>query len=488
MTLRIGIGGILHETNTFAPATELASFSVARGDRIRLAFGGTRSYIGGMLDGVDGGGHEAVLLLFAEASPSGRIRADAYGALKTELVERARGSGRLDALLLALHGAGSVEGIDSLEVDLCGSLRELGAPVVLTLDLHANLPVALAPLISGAFGVREYPHVDMYDRGIDAARFAIELARGGPRRFVHIERLPMLLSPITTEHPALGQVNMLCAQEASAPGMTTVTFFHGFPYADLPQLGSSVLAMGIDATRTRQAAKRVAAHAWSVREQLAPEAHSPEEAVRRAMTYASGPVVINETSDNTGAGAPGDGTRLLRAMLDARLERACFAFIVDPEAVNAAERSGVGSKLRLLLGGKSDDLHGEPLDVEAYVACVSDGRFRIRSGMGQNEMYDLGHMVRLRIGGIDVVVSSRRDQTLDSGPFIVTGIDPRDFRIVGLKSSHHFRAFFRDIATAIVTADSPGLSTVDVTVFERRRCPHPVWPLDPAATYATVTA
>ncbi|MDP2872130.1 MAG: MlrC C-terminal domain-containing protein [Bacillota bacterium] len=194
-------------------------------------------------------------------------------------------------------------------------------------------------------------------------------------------------------------------------------------------------------------------------------------------------MVINEPSDNAGGGAPSDGTHLLRAMLEAGLENCCFGFIHDPAVVEQAHKAGVGRTVRVSLGGKYDKLHGDPLDIEVYVKCLTDGRFVMQSPMSRGLKVDLGRMARLQVGGMDILVSTVRTQTLSPDAFLLHGIDVMQCKIVGLKSIQHFRAGFQPIAKAIITADTPGLTTRNVTYYPRRNTPRPIWPLDKDAYY-----
>ena len=193
--------------------------------------------------------------------------------------------------------------------------------------------------------------------------------------------------------------------------------------------------------------------------------------------------MINETSDNCGGGTPGDGTHLLRAMLKAKLESACFGFIVDPAVAAEAHAAGCGAAIEVSLGGKYDELHGAPIETRAYVKSLSDGRL-VMQAMSKGAPINLGPMARLVVDGIDVIVASRRSQTFDPEPFLALGIDVNRYRIVALKSSNHFRAGFKDVAGAIVTADPPGLTTHHVEIFPRNRAAAPLWPLHSHAHYA----
>jgi microcystin degradation protein MlrC len=481
VTLRVAIAGIAHETNSYCRGqTPLSAFWIVRGARVR-GMAATRTDVGGMLAGCEEIGAEPVPVLVSGANPSGVIEAAAYRALKSEILEGLRAAGPLDAVALALHGAGIADGVDDLEADLAWAVRDLvgrDVPIVATFDLHGNVSQRMADALDLALPCHEYPHVDLYERGHEAISLLVALLAGAT--YVHVERLPLLLPTTTTFFGPAKAVNELCAEQERDPFVLDVSFFHGFPYTDVPTVGASIVATARDPDLARAAAREVARFVWETREAFRPTSLSAREAVERAIAVGSGPVVINETSDNPGGGAPGDGTHLLRAMLEARLQSACFGFIADAETARSAHRAGVGAEIDIALGGKSDDLHGEPLRVRARVRALTDGRFALTHMLAGVRM-NLGPSARLEIQGLDVIVTSSSQQTFDPEVFLLHGIDVRRYRIVALKSSNHFRAGFQDLAKEIVTADPPGLTTHHIEVFPRKRSPRPLWPLDAEA-------
>ncbi len=186
------------------------------------------------------------------------------------------------------------------------------------------------------------------------------------------------------------------------------------------------------------------------------------------------PIVINETSDNPGGGTPGDGTHLLRALLEEDLAQTCFGFIFDPEVAQTAHKAGVGAVINVKLGGKTDSLHGEPLEVLAYVKSLTDGQFIQSSPMWQGARVNLGKSARLRIGHVEVLVCSVKSQVLDEQNFLLHGIDVKKYKIVALKSSQHFRAAFESSSKKIITVDSPGLSTMNLFNFPYMQLARPI--------------
>lgn len=488
MAIRVALGGISHETNTYCRGTTgLDEFRVWRGEEIVANARGVRSYVGGMIDAAGGLGATLIPVLDAAATPSGTIAASAYETLSSEMLEGIKAVLPIDAVALALHGAGVVEGIDDLEGHLCRAVREAVGPqvkIVVTLDLHGNVTQAMADAVDCMFGVHYYPHTDAYDRGREAIEILPRLLAGRVRPVTHVETVPILLPPSTTNLYPASAVNELCAEVERRPGFLDCTFYHGFPYTDIAHVGVHLVATA-DGSRelARAGAREVAGWVWAHREEFRPEAFTPERAIARAMEIEGGPVVINETADNPDGGAPGDATHLLRAMFAARLQNACLGYVYDPEVVAAAHRAGVGATIEVKLGGKHDHLHGAPLDLTGYVKTLSDGKFVLHGPMSRGARVDLGRMARLQAGGIDVLVSSVRGQTLDAEVFLLHGIDVNRYKVVALKSSQHFRAAFGPLAKEIITVDTPGLTTLRIETFPRQKSPRPIWPLDAEARY-----
>ena len=491
MAIRIAVGELAHETNTFCTAlttvADFRRFMWFEGEAIRRAHAGNRTYVGGMLDRCEELAVTAVPTFATMAYPSGTIAAPDFRELLDRLLDGIRAAMPVDAVALALHGAGVAEGHDDLEATILAEVREVigrDIPIAASLDLHGNLTEAMLENVQGLFGVHLYPHTDSYERGAEVIDFLVRVVRGDLKPVLHLERLPMMIAATTTDLEPMKALNDLAREAEKRPHVVDCTIFHGFPWTDVPGVGVSILAIADGhAAAAGSAAKSVADAIWEIREALRPEILSPKEAIARAVAAPPGTVVINDTSDNPGGGAPGDSTHLLRALIEARLPDACFGFIYDPDVAEQAHRAGTGSTIRVRLGGKTDSMHGEPIEADAYVKVLSDGRFCHTTPMWRGLAIDLGPMAWLQIESIDVLVSSSRQQVLDDQVFILNGIDVRARRVVGLKSSQHFRAGFAEQAAAIVTADAPGATSQDLHVFGHTRIRRPIWPLDANVEY-----
>lgn len=496
--MRIAIAGIEHETNTYCQGvTTQQHFVVQRGQKM-LQAAGQETQLGGAVDACIAHGIEPIPLLHAWTQPSGIIDRDSYLVFKNEILDGLATQPGIDGCLLLLHGAGVVDGIPDLEADLAEAIRAQlgpGIPMAACFDLHGNISQAMADQLNAVFACHHYPHTDQHERAAEAIQVLQELATSGKRPHCKVVRAPLLL-PTTTTLFGIGEqmFKALKAQEAEHPELINVSWFHGFPYCDVAHIGSSICVTGYGETPAKIAGKSALA-LWQERESFRVESLDADAAVANALaannaneTNRKGPVVIHETSDNCGAGTPGDGTHLLRAMLDANLGAdACFGFIVDKEVAAAAHAAGVGAQINISLGGKTDQLHGTPIEATAYVKALSDGKL-ILQHMGKGSRLHLGPLCRLVINNMDVVVGSRRSQTLDKEPFLAVGIEVERYRYVALKSSNHFRAAFQSLASTIITADPPGLSTHQLQVFPRQQTNLALWPIDANASFTAADA
>ncbi len=487
--LRVAIGGLTHETNQYVNAsTVLADFDVTRGDAIfsgRMAV--ARTCLGGMLDAARELDACPIGTLYATAEPWGTIDAEAYHALKQELVGRIGACLPLDAVALDLHGAGVAEGCDDIEGDVCAAVRDvMGAEAifVVTHDLHGHITRAEADVVDAMFAVHEYPHDDMYERGREAIEWIGAQLGNGRRPAIHVERLPMLV-PMTTTYHGVGRTALdICLTLEGDGDVVDVAFMHGFPYTDNPLVGAQVVSV-VDGSSSRavEVAREAARAIWALREDFLVSYPGPEEAIAQALAHPGAPVVVNETSDNPGCGAPGDGTHLLRALLDARPAGAVYCGIRDADVVRQAHEAGVGATIEITLGGKTDELHGAPIRCGAYVKALTDGETVVEAPVGRGWRLPLGRTALLLVGNVEVIVFSRNVQTLDRTPLILHGIDPLHRKLVAIKSSQHFRSGFEELAEAIIPTDPPGLTTARLETLSRTQSPRPIFPLDPDVTY-----
>lgn len=484
--MRFAIGYFAHETNTFCPGfTEIEAFHKTQwetGDDIITVNRGVGNEVDGMIAAAERLGIDLAPTLATTTQPSATVSRDAYETIRDELFARLTAAGPVDAICLAIHGAGSAEGIDDMEGMLLRELRELVGteiPVVVALDLHGNTTDTMLEHADALFYCHQYPHIDSFERGEEIIELAVKIVNGDVTPVMHLEKLPLVIPPSTTFSGPAKAVNERCFAWEKQPGILDCSFTHGFPHTDVPVIVTSVLVTtDNDPELAKTAAKDIAAFVLDTIEEFRQALPGATEAITQALAATELPVIVAEVSDNPGGGAPGSGTHLLRALIAANEPNTCFGFIWDPAVAAQAHAAGVGATITVQLGGFTDELHGAPIDTEAYVKTLTDGRFNLTNPMGAGSLVDAGKMARLVIGNVDVLVATERSQTLDGEVFLLHGIDVRRSRIVALKSQQHFRGGFQELAGTIIRTDPPGFTTSNLLNHPYKRITRPIWPLD----------
>jgi microcystin degradation protein MlrC len=485
--VRFFVAMVSHETNTFSTIpTDRGMFEahdLRYGGELLEAFRGTGTCLGGMIDGAARGGVTLVPSLAAAASPAGRVTKAFYAEARDRLLADLRAAGPLDGVLLDLHGAMVVEGLDDGEGDLLRAVRAtVGAmPVAVTLDFHANVTPAMVEAATLLHGYKTYPHVDMELRGREATARLADVVAGRIRPTI-AHRQPPLLPPIAGQLTARGPMRRLYdladAMERR-PGVVSVSVFAGFPLADIHDAGLSVYVVtNGDQALADALADELAVAAWAQRREFLHTALPVKDAVARALALDGRPVVLADIADNTGGGAAGDTTELLRELLRVGARPATVACLWDPAAARACVEAGVGATVSVAVGGKIDPSHGAPVAVTGRVRTVSDGRFVYKGPMMRGVEGRLGPTAVLDVNDVKIILISHRRQTLDPEMIRFVGIDPLAEKILVVKSSIHYRAAFEPIARAILEVDAPGLSSSNLGRFAFARVRRPIFPLD----------
>jgi microcystin degradation protein MlrC len=488
--VRVFTAMVSHETNTFSTIStnrqQFAARGLRYGGEILEAYRGTGTCLGGMIEAAARRGLTLVPSVAATASPAGRVSADIFEEITARLLRDLKDAPSLDGILLDLHGAMVVEGLDDGEGALLGAVREVvgpDLPIGVTLDFHANVSETMARLATLLHGYKTYPHVDMAERGEEAASRLADVIEGRLRPAVALRR-PPLLPPIAAQLTSRGPMRRLedlAGEMERHPDVMTVSVFAGFPLADIPDAGLSVyVATNGDQALADACADRLADTAWEHRREFAHRAPAVREAVAEALALAEGgrPVVLADIADNTGGGAAGDTTAVLREVLRVGARGTTIACLWDPEAVQACLRAGVGTTVSLPVGGKIDPSHGAPVAVTGRVRTLSDGRFVHKGPMLRGLEGRLGPTAVLEVDEVKIILISQRWQTLDPEMIRFVGIDPLGERLLVVKSTIHYRAAFEPLAHAIVEVDAPGLSSSNLARFNFTRVRRPIFPLD----------
>jgi microcystin degradation protein MlrC len=476
---RIAIGGMQHETNTFAPSrADYGAFEagggwpgVQYGEPVFAAVEGANIPAAGAIQALRAQGHQLVATAWAAASPSAHVTTDAFERIVGELVLQLKKQLPVDGVYLDLHGAMVTEAHDDGEGEILRRVRAVvgpRVPVSASLDLHCNFTRAMFDQCDALVAYRTYPHVDMADTGARAAVLLDGMIRSGRPLARHYRTLDYLTG-LPSQSSFVDPCKTLY-EDIGRDAVTTLSFTPGFPMADFPECGMAVFGYGADEKATIAAVDRLHAAVADAEKDFALELHLADDAVARAKRRGEPgrPVVLADTQDNPGAGGNGDTTGLLKALIGQQAQDAVLGLLIDGEAAKKAHEVGMGFTSLFKIGGRSRIPGDSPLEGEFTVEKLGDGKFTCTGPMFKGFRMQLGNMALLRsksAPGVRVVLASRKCQAGDQEMFRHLGVEPRRSRILALKSSVHFRADFEPISKEVLVVKSPGPALADPTEF-----------------------
>jgi microcystin degradation protein MlrC len=416
--------------------------------------------------------------LAAFAAPAGLTTRDAWETLRDRLLEQLQSALPVEIVLLSLHGAMVADGCEDCEGDLLARVRALVGPEVIVgaeLDLHCHLTENMVRSSDLLVFYKEYPHTDTYERAEELVELALRAARREIRPTMATFDCRMIATIHTTREPGRSFVGRMKELEGK-DGVLSVSLGHGFPWADVADLGAKVLAVTDgDPARAEAVAAGLGRELQALRGRIAAPMLDHEAGLARALALPGGPIVLADTSDNAGGGAPSDATFLLRRLLEQQVTAAALGPLWDPVAVGFCHLAGAGARVRLRLGGKVGPISGAPIDVEAEVLHLAKAaRQRFSGGWTQ-----LGDVAAIRIAGVEVLLNATRTQAFDPALFTDHGIRLEGKKLVVVKSAQHFHAGFAPIAKEVLWLDGPGALTQDFARLPYTRVRRPIWPLDP---------
>lgn len=500
MAIRIVTGGIAQETNTFQwePTTledfQKGSSHIDRGEEI-LALEGTGTIYGGIIAAAKANGVELIPTTYGRAVPGGRVSREAFEMMKNEIVAGIRAALPVDGVLLGIHGAMALEHNDDGEGPLITAVREVvgpDVPIVSPLDLHTNLSEEMMEEATAFVGYKEYPHIDTPETGARAMQILVDTIKGNIHPVMAHVKLPLIApnqSMVTTWQSPLKKAIDRAREIEKEPGVIAATVLGGFPFSDVPYTSvATIVVTDNDKASAKKYANELAQICWNLREDFTIHPTPIKDAIAEALAGDQGSVyVLADISDSGASGTAGDGTAVLKGLLEASAASASVAQIMDRDAVDACVKAGVGSTVRLSVGGKHDGLHGDPVKVTGMVRLIHEGTFVIAGPMGAGTLASRGRTVVLEINGrngIELQLTDLRGHPSDLNFFRAFGIEPTLRRILVLKSAAHFRAAFEPIATKVIEVDAPGISSPNLHSFNYQHLRRPIFPLDPGTTWS----
>lgn len=425
-------------------------------------------------------GWEVVESLHAFAEPAGRTTRAAYEDMRDRILADLQAAGDLDAVLIFLHGAMVADGYDDCEADFVTRMRAMlggRTRIGIELDLHAHIDERLVGAADIIVFYKAYPHIDYKERADDLFTLMARTLAGEIEPVMALfDCRTMGLFPTTREGPMVDFVAAMVAAEGRG-GILSLSLNHGFPWADVPNTGAKMLAVADgDPAVAQRAAEEFGRRFYAVRAEATLPFVPLEQAIAVAGQRGDKPILLADTSDQTGGGAPGDTTYMLKAMIDAGIRDAVYGPLWDPLAVGICFKVGVGARLPLRIGGKYESHSGPSLDVDAEILFLKRDAFQDQLA---SERVAIGDVAVIRAAGIEILLNTRRSGVFSPTMFTHHGITLADKQVIGLKNLYRHRDIFRPLTREQLFVATPGACPPDWASIPFSRIPRPIWPLDP---------
>jgi microcystin degradation protein MlrC len=478
--MRILLAAFKQETSSFNPhPTTRDLFTISRGQEIIDRNSGTNTEVAGALDVFAENGVEVIPTYSAISVTSGGPvpKLDLDG-MTDELLADIEKNNDVDGAYINFHGAMAGEEEIDPEGRVLERAREIlgDMPIVTSYDLHAIISDRLVGHSDIMVAFHTYPHTDMYETGQRAARNLIRLLKGGIKPTVARVRVPLLVrgDELLTATGLFGQAINICREfEATEDGLSAAVII-GNPFTDVSNLRTNtIVTTNNDPRRAQEVAESLARFMWNGRERMQAPLTSLDDAIQIA-NETDGLTVFSDAADATSSGASGDSNAILRGLLDQEFSKQALLPLVDAPAAEKAFEAGVGSTIKVVLGGSVDTTRFTPVGCEAYVQSLHDGVFKAETGTYGRA----GKTAVLVVGNCTVMTTEFPVSIMGRKVFEARGLNPVDFDLVVCKSPNGFRTFFQEIASKIVPVDVPGSTSANLKSLPFEQVPRPIYPLD----------
>lgn len=488
--MKIAIGSLMQETNTFAPVKTTVetfrSYYLLYGNELFTGYKDARVEVPGFIDVLREANIEIVPLIAGFAASSGVLTRSTFDLLVNDLISRLQATLPVDGVLLALHGAMSVEDEPDAEGEILAKVRAVvGAemPIGVSLDLHAHVTLRMVENATFIIGYQNYPHTDIYETGLRTARLMVDTLQGRQPKTA-IAKRPMVLSPVnarTLEGP-LKKVADAAREMEKSGRILHGSLFPVQPWMDIPDLGFGVIVVADqNLAEAQTAADELADMAWAIRAECEPDLVPLDEAIRIAHDAPEGLTVVGDAGDAPSGGSAADNVGVLKALLDYGADhskRPTYLTLCDPEAAMQAAEAGIGSEITLKVGHKFSTMDGEPLTISGRVRLLAEGSYAMTSAGSTGLTMNNGLTAVIAIGKIMLCVRSLPAFEWDPAMYTSVGLDPHAAALLFVKSPSHFRATFGPLADRILVADTPGPTCANMRRVKFTRVSRPLYPLD----------
>lgn len=477
---RIALIELHHETNSFSPVpTGLRNFeSLALyydeevhkgGDKHRLQVDGFRKAIKRF-----GKGKVALVpILSAWSHSGGRITSEVFSHFKTHIFERLK-ENSLDGIYFSVHGAMGVQNMHDPEGDLLAEIRALvGAdmPIGVSCDLHANITQKLARHATFINAYRTNPHRDHKRVGLKSGELLIKTLFGEVKPSMAFQKLPLLKGGgITIDFIApMRKIFRAMNKMERNPKVLSVSNFMIHIWIDAPEVGwSCVVVTDNDPVLAQQLCNELCEMNWAVKDHPHPQPYSPEEAIQKIKSASwrrlIGTAVISDLSDLVGAGAPGENTRILQALMQNGKELRAYVPLCDEETVHGLHPSQLHKEVTVQVGGRLDKIYNQKVSFFGKLLFLGDSRY--------------GKTAVLVQGNLCLILTTLPCPAYKPSFFTKLGLNLWKADVIVVKNLFPFRLFYWKYNRQTLYVETEGVTNVDVFKLNYKHIPRPIYPLD----------
>ena len=487
MSFRVALLGIYHESNTFVTTpTVMDDFrngQYLKGESIRKEYQHAHNEIAGMLEVLDKEGIEAIPLLFASATPGGTITAETYNFILQETLEELKKVLPVDACLVIPHGAGVSEEFPDMDGHWLSKVREIVGdkiPIIGTLDLHANVSELMVSSTNALVAYKQNPHVDMRQRGVESAKLLVNLLNGKTKPVQALVQVPLAISieqQLTANEPCIS-LYAYANELATEPGILALSIQHGFPYADVHEMGTSIIVVSDgDYEKALSVAKKLEAYILRNKSSFVGKKNDIPSALK-LINDSVKPVCLLDMGDNVGGGGPANNSCILEGFEESKKYK-YFVCMYDPQAVIDASSHQQGEQFDLtVIGTGKDGLKTLKLNVK--LLRITDGTFQEsnpRHGGQINFRMGKTVVVSTKEGGV-IMLTSLRVMPFSLQQLISQGVVPSEFDAIVAKGVNAPIAAYAPVCPTIIQVNTPGVTQADMTLFDYKQRRKPLFPFE----------
>ncbi|WP_088049444.1 M81 family metallopeptidase [Virgibacillus dakarensis] len=486
--MRVLVGGLIQESNTFSPnrsdKQNFLNHCFLIGEQMLNI--GVENELSGFYSIANEKGVKIIPTLFGSAVSSGVFLKQDFLELKELLLSKIKQEKDYDGVYIALHGAMVSEDYDDVEGELLESIRKCigkDIPLVISLDLHANVTKKMIDNVNGVIGFKTYPHIDFFETGYRSGRYLFSLIENGNHSILSLSKIPMIV-PAENSQTTNGPFAELWAEakqgELNGDSLLT-SLFPVQPWLDINEMGFGVVVVSNDKFKAERESQRLAQLVWKKRHEFNVKLHSVSEIANMALDSTDNiPYIISDSADSPGAGSTGDSNVVLKILLDLKMDEKlnCLLTIVDKPAVEKILLSGIGATIQLDIGYSINSKQGDSIKVDGKVIRLGDGKFQLKGGYAKNTIASMGRCGVFQIGKISLLITEKPTFSGDPSMYRSMGLEPSDADLVLVKSANQFRADYENISSRIFILDTPGCSPANLNRLSYKKISRPFYPFD----------